>query len=241
MSSSPLSVIKKPNLSHYACRSRNAMFFGLESGLGAFTRTAAGYCWSRTQGDLVLQRCLWCVCFVMVSLGSLCRVGGQDRYLFGRRQQCWTQALSGTFGSFLSLFFTLSICFGLRRSIICLLLQPTSIAKTPVPEILFPHHRFRSLTSLATPKIFTRFLYVIYQFATLSIQNRITIWNKIIWFLVIQISLSFMKWYQRSVNISTVRGYNFSNWTRLNRCIWRKECGPCSSSQFQSACSCSLP
>ena len=42
-------------------------------------------------------------------------------------------------------------------------------------------------------------------------------------------------------NISTVRGYNFSNRTRLNRCIWRKERGPCLSLQFQSACSCSLP
>ena len=47
--------------------------------------------------------------------------------------------------------------------------------------------------------------------------------------------------YEMISNISTVRGYNFSNRTRLNRCIWRKECGPCSSSQFQSACSCSLP
>ena len=68
--------------------------------------------------------------------------------------KCWTQALSGTSGSFLALFFTLSLCFVLRRSIICLLLQPTSIAKTPVPEILFPYHRFRSLTALATPQDF---------------------------------------------------------------------------------------
>jgi hypothetical protein len=34
---------KKPNLSHYTCRSRNTLFLGLESSLGTLTRTCASH------------------------------------------------------------------------------------------------------------------------------------------------------------------------------------------------------
>lgn len=43
MRSLPILAIKKPNLSHYTCRSRNALLFRLESGLGTLTSSCASH------------------------------------------------------------------------------------------------------------------------------------------------------------------------------------------------------
>lgn len=129
------------------------MHLRLEGCLGTITDYCTGYRRQRSKSHLVLQWCLWCICLLVVSLGSLCCFGGQNGYLFGWRQQHWTQALSGSSCSFFSMFFTLSVCFALCSSFVCLLLQPASIEKTSVPEIHFSHHRLCSLTLLATPSL----------------------------------------------------------------------------------------
>jgi transposase-like protein len=46
---------KKADLSHYAGRSRHALLFGLEGGVGALARTRASHCRSCHQSRLVLQ------------------------------------------------------------------------------------------------------------------------------------------------------------------------------------------
>lgn len=133
MRSLPLLAIKKTNLSHYTCRSRNALLFRLAGSMGTFTRTCTDYCRSCPQSQLVLQRRLRCVCHFMVSLGSLCCFGRQNRHLFSGRQQCGTQTLSGTSCTLFQMFLSLSLCFALCRPFVCLLLQPTSIEKTALP------------------------------------------------------------------------------------------------------------
>lgn len=39
----PILAIKKPDLSHYACRSRHSLLFRLESGMGTLPRTCASH------------------------------------------------------------------------------------------------------------------------------------------------------------------------------------------------------
>jgi len=153
MRSSPTSVIKKPNLSHYPCRSRHALLFRLESGLGTFTTTGTSYGWPCPQSQLVLQWCVRCICFAVVSLGSVCSFRWQDRHLFSRRQQCRPQALSGTSCSFFQMFLALPLRPALCGAFVCLLLQPASTEKTPVSQIHLSHHWLCSPTSLATPII----------------------------------------------------------------------------------------